>query len=324
MQRKPYHTVGLGGTFDRFHLGHEAFLTFAAQHADHLAIGITTTKMTLGKPLSESIQPIKQRMARVAAWCNKLGVQYDLFELTDAYGPSLEGGTLDALVVTEETEAGATAINQARAGLGLQPLPVHVCTMVRDQLGEVLHSSQIRRGVADQAGTRFDALLANDLGPLTPAHKTALRTLPYQTISEYSELHQSDIHLRVVVGDVCTNLFVEHDWPFAIAIIDGRVEREPIDQPLLEQTQFQATNPAGTISTALTQAVLAATDRAITDREPLLIGIDGEEDLAALVAVLTLPTQSQVFFGVPQLGMARYTVSEKLKHHALAKITQTC
>ena len=40
-----YKTIILGGTFDRFHAGHEAFLNKAFKSAEKVTIGLTTPSM---------------------------------------------------------------------------------------------------------------------------------------------------------------------------------------------------------------------------------------------------------------------------------------
>ena len=56
MVEKKYSLVICGGTFDRLHEGHKAFLRAAFTAGERVIIGLTSYKIIKNKPFSEKIQ----------------------------------------------------------------------------------------------------------------------------------------------------------------------------------------------------------------------------------------------------------------------------
>ncbi|MFQ3475272.1 GTP-dependent dephospho-CoA kinase family protein [Halonotius sp. F2-221B] len=115
----------------------------------------------------------------------------------------------------------------------------------------------------------------------------------------------------LTVGDVVTATLADAGRQPDIAVIDGRTEREPID-PAVEATlsalagrRLSVTNPPATISESLLTTLREA---ATTTELPLTISVDGEEDLAALPAILALPAGTSVVYGQPDEGMVHVPV----------------
>ena len=71
-----YRVAGLGGTFDHFHRGHERFILFAANLADHLQIGITTRELIQQKPLAELCQEYEARAQAVDEFCTRHNISF--------------------------------------------------------------------------------------------------------------------------------------------------------------------------------------------------------------------------------------------------------
>lgn len=115
----------------------------------------------------------------------------------------------------------------------------------------------------------------------------------------------------VAVGDVVTGHLLDASVEPLVSIIDGRTERKAVDESLRRrlplQTGRSVPNEAGTLSGEL----VAATVTAIDDGEPgRVLTVDGEEDLAALPAVLAAPENAVVVYGQPGEGMVRAIVDE--------------
>lgn len=113
----------------------------------------------------------------------------------------------------------------------------------------------------------------------------------------------------VAIGDVVlAHLGAAGQTP-ALAVVDGRTEREPIDDWVREGRPEAATvrdveNPAGTITAALVRAIEAG----LAAPGPTRIDVDGEEDLAVLPAILLAPAGSTVVYGQPDEGMVAVPV----------------
>ncbi len=118
---------------------------------------------------------------------------------------------------------------------------------------------------------------------------------------------QSSAEARLLtVGDVVTATLADAGRQPDVAVIDGRTEREPVD-PAVEATladlggrRLSVANPPATLSESLLRTLR---DAATTTELPLTISVDGEEDLAALPAILAAPGGASVVYGQPGKGM---------------------
>ena len=120
----------------------------------------------------------------------------------------------------------------------------------------------------------------------------------------------------LTVGDVVTATLADADRQPDIAVIDGRTEREPVD-PAVESTlaelagrRLSVTNPPARISEPLLTTLREA---ATTTELPVTISVDGEEDLAALPAILALPDRASVVYGQPGEGMVHVPVGPTVR-----------
>lgn len=130
----------------------------------------------------------------------------------------------------------------------------------------------------------------------------------------------------ISVGDVVTAHLVAAGRQPDVAVIDGRTEREPVDSEIeatldgLAGRQITVSNPPATISEELLHALREAiqaddastiqADDASTIQadEHVTISVDGEEDLAALPAILLADTGGSVVYGQPAEGMVHVAV----------------
>ncbi len=306
---KKYHTIGLGGTFDHFHIGHQHFLEFAASFADHLVIGLTTTELTQHKEFPESIQTFTERKNALEEFLHSLAVSFDIFELRDQFGKAIEQNFMEALAVTEMTKSGGEAVNQKRSELGYPQLPVHVCQMKQDENGEIISSTRIRQGSIDRNGRSFlNILLKTDL--LSAEQKVKFKTKQGKVISKPS----TDTNLRFVVGDIVLETFIQNGWPYSLGIFDQRNLRSPYASQYLDNIQptVKIANPAGQISPELSRTLFPLLSTSDLN-ETRHILIDGEEDLAAVAVTLLAPLGAAVYYGQPQEGVVEVIITEDIK-----------
>jgi uncharacterized protein (UPF0218 family) len=118
----------------------------------------------------------------------------------------------------------------------------------------------------------------------------------------------------VAVGDMVTYHLLAAGHRPAVALVDGRTERERVDREVREaiggfDRRIDVENPAAT----LTGGLLAALVEAIGDPTSVVVAVDGEEDLAVLPAALAAPDGAAVVYGQPGEGMVLAVVDDELR-----------
>ena len=151
------------------------------------------------------------------------------------------------------------------------------------------------------------------LGPVT-TDADALLAAAGATRSE----HDAPDAPLVAVGDVVTYHLREASRVPDVALIDGQTEREAVDDEIDEalaaadERRIRVENPPA----ALSEALLTALRDAFAATEATIIEVDGEEDLAALPAILAAPDGASVVYGQPGEGMVRVAVTPEARAHA--------
>ena len=78
---------------------------------------------------------------------------YQIQELNDPYGTTITDSSIDAIVVSEETEPTAFKINEIRKERGMKPIDIITIRMVLADDGKPISSTRIRKGEIDKKGT---------------------------------------------------------------------------------------------------------------------------------------------------------------------------
>lgn len=314
------HNIGaLGGTFDHFHIGHQRFLRFAAEQAEHLIIGITNAELTQHKQFSHLIQPFSTRSQSVSEFCQSLSCSFEIVELSDVYGPTLGQRVIDCLIVTEMTEDGGQQINSERQKHQLVALPVYVSQMAYDENGKVINSTDIRAGRMSRDGHAYRNIFTSDI-EITDRQREFLKK-PFGEIVS-APTSASEKNVIAVVGDTCLANFIQNSWKYHVGIYDLIERRQPTNQEILKKLSptLNITNEAGTISSSGIEKLINILP--LSDHQPLIINhvlIHGEEDLLVIPLILLQPLQSTIYYGQPGQGMVEVIVTETLKEkiHAL-------
>ncbi|WP_142985427.1 GTP-dependent dephospho-CoA kinase family protein [Halorubrum cibi] len=122
----------------------------------------------------------------------------------------------------------------------------------------------------------------------------------------------------VAVGDVVTYHLREAGRVPDVALVDGKTEREAVRTKISDalaagdEKRVHVENPAATLTVALLERLVDA----LTDSDPVTIEVDGEEDLAALPAIIAAPDGSSVVYGQPGEGMVRVAVTPEARERA--------
>ncbi len=149
--------VVLGGTFDRFHAGHEALLATAFRVGERVSVGITSDRFLADhpKPWAAGIQAYTTRERAVRRWATRRfpGRTLAVVPINDGIGGAAAEG-VDALVVSRETTAGGRAVNAERRRLGRAAVPLVVVPLVLAEDLRPVSSRRIRAGEIDARGRR--------------------------------------------------------------------------------------------------------------------------------------------------------------------------
>jgi hypothetical protein len=121
----------------------------------------------------------------------------------------------------------------------------------------------------------------------------------------------------ISVGDVTTFHLLQAGIVPDVSVVDDRTQRQPASEQVVtgtkhsEYNELIVHNPPGTITGELLDALA---DALVSDR-PCRIFVKGEEDLAALPAIIMAPNASVLLYGQPDEGMVlvKITSSKKLK-----------
>jgi uncharacterized protein (UPF0218 family) len=122
----------------------------------------------------------------------------------------------------------------------------------------------------------------------------------------------------IAVGDVVTYHLREAGRVPDVALIDGKTEREAVDGAIeaalaaADDRRIAVENPPASLSAELLEAL----GEALSAAEPVIIEVSGEEDLAALPAILAAPDGSSVVYGQPGEGMVRVAVTPESRAEA--------
>ncbi len=130
--------------------------------------------------------------------------------------------------------------------------------------------------------------------------------------------------LLVCIGDYCANVFLKNGKRPDIIVYDFKTKRDPVSEEIRNRiggatVAVTISNPPGVITDELDKALRRSIDNKKGD-----IFVDGEEDLAGLVAIAYAPIGSVVVYGMPSKGAVVVRIDNKVKKKAneiLGKMT---
>lgn len=144
---------------------------------------------------------------------------------------------------------------------------------------------------------------------------------PFGPIHDTGEaLRKVQGRLVVSVGDVVTQTFLDGGVVPKLMVVDGHTQRGAVELradslaglPKHGVTRVEVENPAATI----THALLSQMDRGLKAKGSTLIVVHGEEDLAALPAMLLAPEGAAVCYGQPKRGIVIVIVTPEVRRRA--------
>ncbi|XP_055038820.2 bifunctional coenzyme A synthase [Misgurnus anguillicaudatus] len=134
-QLQSFTDVVVGGTFDRLHGAHKTLLNISCLLANRrFVIGVCDQELLKNKVLKELIEPYDHRVHRLREFLNdvKPSLKYEIFPLSDPFGPSISDPELQCIVVSEETRRGGEAVNRKRVENSLAELVLYEIQLLKD------------------------------------------------------------------------------------------------------------------------------------------------------------------------------------------------
>ena len=145
----------MGGTFDKMHLGHESLLRTAFSLSEEIIIGLTSDVRAKINRSEEYINPYSERFESLNDFVSSnFKGHYSIVELNDNWGPGIFDESLNAIIVSEETEKVAIELNVNRKLKGLKELEIEVIPLVLANDGRRISSTRIRNKEINIEGSK--------------------------------------------------------------------------------------------------------------------------------------------------------------------------
>lgn len=316
-----YAYVCVAGTFDGLHAGHEALLKRAFGVGKRVLIGLTSEAYISQYKPERTVASYEARRIALERWVAKRGYasRVTIVPINDPFEPAVSDAVLDAMVVSEQTRKRGDEVNRMRVRNGYMPLILSVVPMVRAQDDKPISTTRVKTGVIDRFGrlTMPDSL-RNDLA------------LPLGVVLTGAKVEEI-IHTRnrgpvISVGDQTTKTLLDAGLTPSLMIIDNKVNREEFHdlKPVMKKRGFdtrRVTSGPGFISSEALHEI----QRALQDvnRAPLVLEVEGEEDLLALPAIIEAPIGAVVYYGQPPVPVwARFDSAKRACGPGLSGIVE--
>ena len=298
-----YKKIIIGGTFDRFHIGHECFLNKAFSLGDEILIGLTTNVLLKRIVTSNSVWPYEKRKKKIENFVKKYGKKFEIFPIDDPFGPSVDIEDLDAIIATKETEHNCWKINEIRKKKEFKSLKIILIPYVYSEDCRIMSSTRIRKGEINREGKVLVDYAIND------KLRTKLKK-PLDKIFEgkntevtkklISYLQRKGVSNVICVGDEVSYDMIKNGFIPKNVIVDGKVERKSVDYKdfILEHynNKFLLNNQACMISIESWSVIKEALE------SKSAIVVNGEEDLLGFPAALLAENNSILIRGQPDKG----------------------
>ena len=130
------------------------------------------------------------------------------------------------------------------------------------------------------------------------------------SIKESLQKQLKEDKLIISIGDVTSMKLFENNIQPQICIVDNLTKRKPIEHNLNHTENIKyVDNPAGVLTDEFIGLCFKSINEASTEN-PLIIQVNGEEDLAVLPCVINSPKDAFILYGQPNEGVVLVKVEE--------------
>jgi cytidyltransferase-like protein len=300
-----FNLVAVAGTFDHLHLGHQKLIQTAKKSGRKILIGLCQKSMLVNKVYPESLENYTTRKKSV----DKFNPD-QIIPLSDIYGPAVTSSKIDAIICSPLTRLNAEKINHLRHLNKLNYLDIIEVPLIKCADGQPLSSTLIRQGLVNRQGLVYKNLFNKTL-TLSPANRKFFQK-PFGLIVKKI---RAKTNFTVTIGDIATLSLLKEKITPNLAIVDLKTKRQLVFSNLASlglKPGLTVNNPASTITPDLADKILSC----LAQKIPTLL-VNGEEDLAVLPAILLSPLKTEIYYGQPNVGLVKITVTEKTKEKAL-------
>ena len=155
---------------------------------------------------------------------------------------------------------------------------------------------------------RLRAALKDPLGELVPNEE--------RTRSRLEPLISDPL---VLVGDVTASVMTSMDFTPQLILVDNHTKRGKEIPPLIvnPSERIKVKNAAGMLTGELFEAIETAIESIVIKGDemtgPILIEVEGEEDLSTLAAISLIPDGGTVVYGQPDSGIVVVKVGSDIR-----------
>lgn len=318
---KPYKLTVLGGTFDRLHSGHKAFLTAASSVSDGLLIGLTTEAYVKKyKKIAYSLSFEERELELKKFFLENLpNTKITILPLEKNEVERKWQKEIDAIAVTANTLKGAEEINAARREAGYRILPILVFPLKNAEDGKEISSTGIRAGKIDREGKLYQSKKFSSYSYLLPKEvRNSLKKPLGDMMDLDQDINSLNTPFLITVGDITTQKFLARNKVPNLAIVDFIVERKKAFNSLDElgflggEAVYTVHSPSSKITSEIFD-VLEHIFSGENRQTKSVIRVIGEEDLAVIPVILFAPLGAVICYGQPGKGTVMVRVDEELK-----------
>ena len=332
------HKLGLiGGTFDRFHLGHKKLINDALLKCMKIEIWIISDEIaTKNNPTTNSWIIRRDEIIDNLDYEQIEKITFGI--LNDDHGPAPTHIDATAIICSNETRKICLEINEIRLKNSLEKLEIIEIGHVKAWDKIPISSTRIRNGEINREGEPWNvnininnqiSIWDSEILNITDEVIRDLKKPFGELISgpekkpEYAmgiaiNKYRNENVPLIAVGDVSVLTLERLNYPPEIALIDGKTKRKIwIESEEIKFDNYdeiiKCHNLAGELTPALFNACKKSINSWLNNKNTTLISIDGEEDLAPLIIHLLAPLGSVVIYGQPKKGVVVRITEEETK-----------
>jgi cytidyltransferase-like protein len=136
------------------HKGHEELFSNAFELGEEIIIGITTDEFVQELYKDHSINEYEFRKNQLLEFIRKIASKDRciIVPLEDPYGPTILDKSIEAIIVSKESEKTANIINEIRINNGFKPLEVISIELILAEDEQPISTTRIKKGIINRNG----------------------------------------------------------------------------------------------------------------------------------------------------------------------------